>query len=371
MKRAPFWIVAALLAVGATAVTLWLVPAETDTPDASAQRDARTGRGGGFRSRRVVPVQRNAPREEAPHPRIAALAPGIAQMVRDMGCGHLIVGRHGSDDWSDQSIPVCNDQQSIDYEHLIAANPTHVFLQWGERKLPERLESLARERGWMLRNVPLLTLDDVGHAVYSIHGAFSTMELDALSSEDPGLSSPREPGERRNRTVGRAIEQAPFSLSQQLERSFAPDVSLAGIGRVLLLYQGAGEGGGARPAALGPGSYSHDILLRIGGRSATPKGKQFMELDAEDIARLSPDAIVIVRPRKAGTSAAAPTPDDLVRSLGAVARLDVPAIKSGRIALIDDTMALVPGTNLTEFADRLRAILKGWAAEAPVAAPAR
>ncbi|MFT3687001.1 MAG: hypothetical protein QM783_19120 [Phycisphaerales bacterium] len=50
----------------------------------------------------------------------------------------------------------------------------------------------------------------------------------------------------------------------------------------------------------------------------------------------------------------------MIKSLGAVAKLDVPAVKNRRVALIDEPMALIPGTNLGTFADALRSVLKGW-----------
>lgn len=361
MKRAPVWIVAVLLAAAATLLTLWLSPpSQENTPTQRTRNGWRTGR--------LAPAQRNPPVEHANHPRIAALAPGIAQILRDLGCGHLIVGRHSSDDWSDQSVTVCSDQLGIEYERLIALKPTHVFLQWGERELPQRLTSLAAEHNWILVSYPLLTLDDIAHAVVAIYSAIGPDELKAMRADNRLLPGAKA-GERNE--VQHGLERAPFALIEMLDRALASDPSLASAGRVLLLYQGTGEGSVSRPAALGPGSYSHDVLVRIGGLSATPSGKPFMPIDAEDIGTLKPDAIIIVRPRKAGTPAptAPPTATELIATLGAAARLSIPAVQNQRIALIDDSMALIPGTNLTDFADRLRSILSSWAPAKPQTTP--
>lgn len=342
MSRRALWITAAVLAAVAALLTAWLTPRTTG------------GSRHGWRTGRLAPT----------HPRVAALAPGVSRIISDLGCGDLIVARHAYDKWSDQSIAICGDQTGIDYEKLIATNPTHVFVQLGEKDLPDALVKLGRERGWVVRNIPLLTLDDISHATFELSAAVVTPELDVLRAEDAALTRPAVPSEGQREREKRLTETGP-ALVRRIELAYANDPALASAGRVLLLYQGEGETGGAKshPAALGPGSYSHDILLRIGGRSATPTGKAFMPLDVEDVAALSPpaDAIVIVRPRDPGIpKGPAPSADELLGSLGPIARLDIPAVKAKRIAIIDDPMALIPGTNLAAFADELRAILKQW-----------
>jgi ABC-type Fe3+-hydroxamate transport system substrate-binding protein len=358
VTRRSIIILAASAAAAAATITLLLSRGGDDAPD--AQQSTRTEHG--WRTRRPGPSgQPPLPPATVPtHPRVAALAPGISQILRDLGVGDLIVARHAFDKWTDQSILACGDQQGVDYEKLIAANPTHVFVQWGTNDVPERLISLARERGWVVQNIPLLSLDDIGHATVQLGSTVVTPELNALRAEDAALKPPAAPSEKQVAREKR-LQAAPYVLMERLDKAYASNSTLAGVGKVLLLYQGAGEtGSAAKPAALGPGSYSHDILLRIGGRSATATGKPFMPLDAEDVATLRPDAIVIVRPREPGAAHATPSADELLKSLGSIAALDVPAVKNRHVALIDDPMALVPGTNLGAFADALREILSSW-----------
>jgi ABC-type hemin transport system substrate-binding protein len=380
MKHRPFYVVAVLAAAAAMALTVYFSgggaggkPAEDEPPPSR-----KSNRGQAVRSGPVVFVpELITNQEQVTHPRIVALAPGVAQIVRDLHMGRLLVGRHSSDDWSDPRLPICGDQSGIDYEKLIALEPTHVYLQWGENPLPERLVALQREKGWIVRNVPLLHLTDINNAVIIVYDNTRRQEADALQWErahtapnpDPLTGKPGPA--RQQSEAERLVANAPYTLLHGFEKAMEADDALAGAGRILLLYQGEGENGKApSPAALGPGSYHHDILLRLGGRTATEKGKPFIPLDAEDVSSLKPDGIIIVRPRSARAAADAnPDPqsiDALMSTLGVIARLDIPAAKNKRVALIDDPMALIPGTNMSKIADRMREILKGWSGPAPV-----
>lgn len=369
MSRRTLLVYAAIAAILAAAVTFWF-SSDAGGVSEEARRASRTRNRHLWRTGRLAFVPEIAEQAFVPHPRIVAIAPGIAQIVRDLGCAHLLVGRHSADEWSDPHLRVCCDPQGIDYENLLAAHPTHVFLQWGDNPIPPRLSALAIEKGWTVVNIPLLKLDDITHAVNTVHATIKPQELDALrwerahtATDTPDGRPSAQPSEtERNFAIAQLL------LLQRFEAALVPDETLADAGRILLLYQGDGEQatGGGHPAALGPGSYHHDLLLRLGGRSAIAQGQPFMPLDAEDIARLKPDAIIIVRPRSSGAAQAiaAPTTGELLASLGVVARLSIPAVKNNRIAIIDEPMSLIPGTNMAEVADHLRAILTRWAISA-------
>jgi len=309
--------------------------------------------------------------EQAEHPRIVALAPAAAQIARDLELGHLLVGRHASDRWSDQRLPVCGEQFAIDYERLIAAEPTHIFLQRADRDdrgndlLPQRLRSLARERGWTVVNLQLVSLQDVRDAVLTVHDRVAPAELRALRWEaahtyaDPQAARPGlSPDPRAER-----IRNAPSPLLHDFDAAMTNPEPLAGAGRILLLYQGEGESGVASLAALGPGSYHHDILAGLGAVPAITSGKIFMQLDLEDISRLKPDGIILIRPRSGPDSSAAQADGrSPAAAFTALAGLDIPAVRERKVGVIDDPMALVPGTNLTAVAERMRRILRAWAA---------
>ncbi|CAN5747505.1 hypothetical protein BH11PLA1_BH11PLA1_07470 [soil metagenome] len=284
--------------------------------------------------RNVVPVGDGTAVRAAKEPRIVALDPGLAQTLRDLGVGRLIVGRHGFDAWTQGAVPVVGDQGSIDYEKLIAVNPTHVYLQWGKREVPERLTTLAAERGWKVANFQLLTLDEVMAAADRLYGEF---------------------GSRAERANLAALPSA--ALAEALKPALTSQ-ERARVGPVLLLHTTAPL------AALGPGSYHHDLLVRCGATPALATGKAYMTLDAEDVVKLNPAAIVLIQPRDEGVATARPlSPGALKERLGVLAELDIAAVKNGRVVLIDEPSALLAGSGLTTVGAQLRGILAAWAGQ--------
>ncbi len=259
-------------------------------------------------------------------PRLVALSPAIAVILRDLGVADRIVGRHAFDLVLDRSIPSCGDQAGIDYEALITTRPTHVLLEWGSRPLPERLTQLAQNNGWTLRSYPLLSLADIVACAGAV-------------AEESGAE--------------------PARASELLDRMDAAwslrTTDLTRAGRVLLL------GAVAPPSALGPGSFHHQILARIGGTPAITEGAPYITLDAEDVLRLAPDAIILILPRAPGTPASTHGSSGVIRLLGRVGTLDIPAVKTGRVALIDDPLAHTPSTAMIALADEMARILGAWA----------
>lgn len=268
--------------------------------------------------------------------RIVVLSPGLADILRACDFAPALVGRHAFDAWSDPALPVCGDQSGINYEALIAARPTHVLIEWGRRDLPSRLVELATANHWLLKNYPLLTLADIQAAADDIQVTIPP--------------APHPIGTPENPTAARR-------LRDRLDAAFARREGLDRAGRILILYSAK------PPSVLGPGSFHHQILERLGATPAIAEGKPFITLDAEDVLRLKPDGIILIQPRAAG-SPAFPTPRDaasLKDRLGAVATLDIPAVRNGHIALIDDETAALPGPSLAKVGDELAEILAGWA----------
>ncbi len=269
--------------------------------------------------------RREVPVPPAPStPRIVALSPALAIMLRDLGIADQVVGRHGWDMVLDKSVPVCGDQAGIDYEALLRAAPTSVLLEWGSRPLPSRLEELAASGHWEVANYTLLTLDDMAAAAADLHRRFAPAVPD-LAARMTEAWSRRGDG-------------------------------FAGAGRVLLLLSAD------PPAALGPGSFHQQILERIGGTPAIAEGKPYVTLDAEDVLRLGPDAIILIVPRAMDAPArtAPASPDEVRAMLGRLGSLDIPAARNSRLALIDDPLSLTPSSAMIGLADELARILEGW-----------
>jgi ABC-type Fe3+-hydroxamate transport system substrate-binding protein len=277
---------------------------------------------------RSAPPSAPPPAGAAGEPRIAVMSPALAGTLRWLGRDGAIVGRHGFDVWSDRALPVCGDQAGFDYETLIRVNPTHIFVEWGDRALPDRLTALARERGWTIRNFSTLSLEDVERTADEIDAMFPV----------------------RSQAAG---EAAP---SVRLRRAWSPrpGVDPALAGRVLLLVSTS------PPTALGPGSAHQQILTGMGGRAALASGGPYQTLDAEDVLKVAPDAIVLVSPRDPSSAGAAAAPVRGADALGPLAKLDIPAVRQGRVALLDDPQGLLPGAALVTFADALHAQLSAW-----------
>ena len=286
-----------------------------------------------------APTERAAPEP----PRLVVLSPAIAVMLRDIGLVDRIVGRHAYDLVLPAEIPVCGDQLGIDYEALLRVRPTHILVERGATELPDRLISLAADEGWKTRVFPLLELGDIQKCVDSLHTEFVIVPRDLAEGHDPPWLAGDGVMRRRAEAEDRLAESLRFRGRQ-----------LQNAGRVLLL------GAVTPPAVLGPGSWHHQILERLGGTPAVTSGQPFITLDAEDVLRLAPDAIILVLPRASGAPAQSPSVAELRTLLGRVGELDIPAIRNGRLALLDDPLAHTPSTAMAGLADQMAALLEQW-----------
>ncbi|HEX2839327.1 MAG TPA: hypothetical protein VHN77_14510 [Phycisphaerales bacterium] len=267
--------------------------------------------------------------------RIVSLSPAVSVILRDLGHEQAIVGRHAYDVVLPASLPVCGDQSGIDYESLIRAKPTHVLTQWGARALPEKLTDMARSQGWTLEDVPILTVDDISTAVGTV--------------------------DRAVRSVGDADALSPNALRLQAAmRELAhpePKPDRSGVGKVLILISTA------PPTALGPGSAHDELLRALGATPALTDAKAYMELTHEDLVRLAPDAIILFMLRTsdehphAGSEAGATPTDDPWKPLRP---LNLPALRRGHVAVIDDPLALLPSTGLIPVGEKMKTLLSQW-----------
>ncbi|MBC7835718.1 MAG: hypothetical protein H7Y88_11555 [Phycisphaerales bacterium] len=273
--------------------------------------------------------------------RVVALSPAIAATMRDLGLGGLVVGRHGWDQWSDQSLPSCGDQGGVDYEALLRVRPTHVLLQWSG-EVPRRLEEMASENTWELTNHPILSLEDIQKAARDLAAKFATADAAKVRV--------------RASAGGALIERDdPWRLG----RAIGVDGDTAGVirRRVLLLVPGTA------PAGLGPGSCHHELLEIVGGASVFGAGAgPYVELDGEDVLRLAPGAIVVFAPRAPGATGRSGSVgvEGYVELLGVIAKLDVPAVREGRVWVIDDPLGLVPSTSMLRVRDELARAMEAW-----------
>jgi ABC-type Fe3+-hydroxamate transport system substrate-binding protein len=255
--------------------------------------------------------------------RLAVLSPALGVVIRDIGAADLAVARHGWDVALDPKLPIGGDQAGLDYEALLGAQPTHVLLEWrGEP--PARLLRIASDRGWEVLNYQMLSLEETLATADDLHERFA----------------PAPKGPAPSEQVRQALRARPGGYPTS--------------GRVLLLAPGVA------PAALGPGSFHHEILVRLGAQPAVTEGAPWITLDAEDMLDIAPDSIVLVEPRPRGAPPQPRSWDDLAAKLGRASSLPIPAVEHRRVALMDEPEDLTPSTAMIDWARRLREILDDW-----------
>jgi len=282
-----------------------------------------------------------------PDLRIVALSPALAIILKDLGYEDQIVGRHAYDVALDPKIPACGELGTIDYESLVKAKPTHIFIQWGAQELPPRLTDLAKANNWIVQNLNPLTLDEIESAARAMDQTifeFATQDL-----RDKLTGAPAQTGQPEHLKPAMPFEDAmhmAWSNRGPLMQS---------AGKILLVS-------GTKPiGALGPGSFHYQLLERLGATPVPTTGGPWITLDLEDLNKLAPDGIILFAPRPPHTPApATPTPEKLIALFGRAGELNIPAFKNKRVALIDDPYCLTPSTAMIPIADQITDIVSNW-----------
>jgi iron complex transport system substrate-binding protein len=100
-------------------------------------------------------------------------------------------------------------------------------------------------------------------------------------------------------------------------------------------------------AVIGPGTFLDELLTIAGGTNVLPTGtSRYPSIDRETLASLAPDAVVLVLP---GESA------QVIQSGRRywAAMPEVPAVRQGRVFVIDDARAQIPGAAVADIAQKL------------------
>lgn len=239
------------------------------------------------------------------------LSPALGRIIHDLDLEDRVVGRHAWDR-AFPEVPSVGDQSAIDYERLRRTDPTHVLLQWGDRPLPDRLVELAEAEGWELVNIEILRYDEIAAATLKVA-----------------------------RTIGDAPAQARAQeLAARLEQVARPrDQLRQSAGRTVSIY-------GIDPLGVaGPGSFTHELVERLGADAAPDDGPAFIAMDPEDLRRLDPDAIVVWAP------GIEPAEQQAIRDR--LDRLDLRAAAEGRIVFVVHEAALLPSTGIIQATEEL------------------
>lgn len=262
-----------------------------------------------------------------PTPRIVSLSPALSRTLLDFGLGDRVVGRTPFCSFLDQAIPVVGSLYDVDYERLIRLDPTHILVQRPRSGLDPQLDQLARERGWTIGQWSINTIEDIEASIRELPGT--------LYGDRP---QPRAEATRR------AAE-----LLNEIASALSPGGGELWRGRTLLVSN-------TDPVLVfGRGTYLDDILSALGGSNAVTRAG-WAELSLEDVVRLDPEAMILVR--EAGTR----VPRE---AAGALAALDITAVAERRIAVLIHPDANLPSSGVIGVARELRRVLGELAERAP------
>jgi ABC-type hemin transport system substrate-binding protein len=268
--------------------------------------------------------------------RIVTLAPALTKMVIDLGLTDAIVGVGEHDACAPQGAAVVGNFMNVNTERLYELRPTHVLMMTGQHGVPESLAAMAQSAGFDLVAYAYPNgIEDVGAVLFD--------EAELLR-EDSGVRDPDR------RSVGAALD-----MKMQAQRlKLHMFMQLAAIGRVtgsvakpsVLLVIGV-EPNVRASAPAQTGTVLDDLLGFAGGLNAAAQSQVSAPVyDREKLMGLAPEVILLLLPND-------PPLTENDSRLAAFAGLDIPAVRDGRIALINDPMVLLPATNLPQAAATL------------------
>lgn len=270
----------------------------------------------GCRPAHTPPDSRPAP----PPPRIVSLSPALTRTLVDLGLEDHIVGRTEFSRSVDSQITVVGNLFELDYERLIRLQPTHVFVQPAAGGVDKQLHRLCRSRGWELGQWKINTIHDIQRTIREL-------PLAVFSANDG----------RRAGATRRAAE-----LLDAIAHALSPPQEELWRGSTLLVAD-------TEPVlAFGRRTYLHDCLVALGGRNVV-EAVGWVELSLEDVVRLDPAAIILVRDRRPADAA---TPDRVL------AKLDIAAVRNGRIEVLFHPDATLPSSSVIGVAGELRRVLQ-------------
>ncbi|MFA9479813.1 ABC transporter substrate-binding protein [Phycisphaerales bacterium AB-hyl4] len=260
--------------------------------------------------------------------RLVSLAPGLTQMVVDLGLGDRLVGVAEHDASAPRGLPVVGNYADVNTERLVGLSPTHVLTLTTTREPPRRLRELAEAGRFELVAYRFpFSIDDVRQTLHRDAG-------------DTGDARPGPPplGEALGVPERARVLLARFDASLGALRELTADRDRP---RVLLVI------GHTPLMASGPGTVHDQLLEWVGGRNATAGASVTAPTyDREGVLSLSPEVILLLSPD-------APPLHDGDARLRAIRDLPVPAMRDDRVYVINHPQVLLASTSLPEVAATL------------------
>lgn len=243
----------------------------------------------------------------------------MTRMVVDLGLGDHVVGRTPWCAAVDGSVPTVGRLDDADFEALLRVRPTHLLIQPSAGGMHPELRRLAERHGWTTFEQRLNTIDDIERAMAGIAAALGEGLAEAERALLPG-----------------ALERWRTALRDVLPARSNDTVRA----RVLLTMPGD-------PALVfGRSTYLHDIIERLGFENAA-NVEGWASLSLEDLARLDPEVLVIVR-------ANAPMDEAPLALAGPLGSLPIRAVYEGRIIILRHPEAVLPSSAIVEVAREVR-----------------
>lgn len=251
--------------------------------------------------------------------RVIALAPNLSETLFALGLGDRVVGVGDYSTWPPEvtRLPKLGGLFNPNLEKIVSLKPDLAVLVPSEGDLAQKLKGLG---------VDSITLSNetLGDIERSFH----------LLAERCGVP---EAGDR---------------LAAEWREGLKPD-PLPGSPKILL-SAGRPVGRLADLVVAGPGTYFEELLANLGAVNAFADAPvRYPEVGMEDVIARAPDVIVEVR-------AEAVSPElerQLISDWQALPR--IPAVRNGRIVVIDGDYAVVPGPRIPQLYRELRAALAG------------
>lgn len=260
--------------------------------------------------------------------RIVSLAPALTQMLIDMGYGNAVVGVAEHDAAAPIDLPVVGNYQDINTEALASLKPSLVLTMAEDGKTPRRLANLASRYRFKVGCYPYpRSVEDVFKIMYD--------DQEFLPGGQPS----------KTMSLGTLLDDPFKAISVVAHKSMQLGqiekvTSSAPKPRVLMVI-------GVNPImASGPGRVHHHLLtLFAGGVNAVEDAAiEAPTLDREKLLKANPDVILLLLP---GAAPLKPIPQD--SRLAELRGLDIPAVRDGRVVLINDPLVLLPSTSLARI----------------------
>ena len=284
--------------------------------------DRATDRDGGSSSSSEAAVT-------APPVRVVSLSPAITRTMRDLGAAHWIVGRTPYCRELGDDVPVVGDLLAIDPEALRQVDADLVLVQPSHGGVQPAIEALAIEDGFAIESFPIDSLEDLEGMIDALPRVLLSKAGDVSQDE----------------TRSMILALASLRDAMREATSALPPETASAAGRVAVFFSLE------PPMAFGEGTFVDGLLGRLGVVNAiTARG--YPDLSLEDLVRLDPDGVLLLRESPAEAE-------------GWIARIESLSLQAarGRVRLVVDENALVPGSGWIGAASKIRAAIESMAAQ--------